>query len=199
MNVYDSESDTTLVAKVKQGDKLAYDEIYLRYIDRLYGFALSICKSHDVAIDACHDVLAKIWFNRDRLDTSLSFKSYLYMMLKNHLLNIIKRASRESEILNEIIASIPLNENISTDHHLDFKETSGMIDDAINSLSEQKRKIFVMSRMEGLSHEQIARKLKITKGTVNVQLSGALKSIRKYLDHNGSNSQLILLFLHFLS
>jgi RNA polymerase sigma-70 factor (family 1) len=187
------ESDEFLVLQLKNSDREAFQKLYLKYIDRIYSFVLSICKSSELSKDVCHDIFAKIWIKRNDLNSELSFKSFLYFSSRNHVLNIIKRASRENEIHAEIIAHISMDEHHAVEDVLYLKETNQLLKEAIENLPTKRKEVFQLSREEGLSHSEIAQRLGITKGTVNVQMVKALNSIRKYLSENGYHSPMIAL------
>ena len=193
-----SDNDGKLVLLLNNGDREAFQKLYLKYIDRVYSFVLSICKSSELSKDVCHDIFAKIWDNRTDLNSDLSFKSFLYASCKNHVLNIIKRASKEGEIHDEIIAHVKTYENHAVESELIYQETSELLTQAINGLSPRRKEVFMLSREKGMNHEEIAAAMGISKGTVNIQMVKALVSIRKYLSDNGYNSPMLLLtFLIF--
>jgi RNA polymerase sigma factor (sigma-70 family) len=129
----------------------------------------------------------------------LSFKSFLFSTSRNHVLNIIKRASKENEIHDEIIANISMDEHHLVEDELNLKEARELLNAAVNSLPPKRKEVFQLSREEGLSHTEIAQQLGITKGTVNVQIVKALNSIRQYLSENGYQSLMIVLSLLIFS
>jgi RNA polymerase sigma-70 factor (family 1) len=191
-----SDDNKLLVCSLKDGDKKAFAKLYHHFVPRLYNHVFRICKSETLSEDVVHDVFVKVWENRQTLNENLSFQSYLFTIAKNHLLNLIKRASREQDICNEIL----LHSRKSceyTDHVVRFNETNAVLNEAIEKLSPQKKIIFKLCKNEGLTYEEIATKLGIAKGTVNVQVVSALKSIDDYLTINGIYQILILLFIYF--
>ncbi|MEQ9290219.1 MAG: RNA polymerase sigma-70 factor [Cyclobacteriaceae bacterium] len=187
------DNEDLLVEQLHKGDKQAFQKLYLKYIDRIYSFTLSICKSPELSRDVCHDIFTKIWENRRELNAKLSFKSFLYTSCRNHVLNIIKRAANESTIYEEIVANMSMDSSSKLEDDLMHKEAKMLLNEAVGQLSPQRKKIFELSREAGLSHHEIAQQLGISKGTVNVQMVKALQSIKEYLIQNGHYSPILIL------
>jgi RNA polymerase sigma-70 factor (family 1) len=195
-NLNYSDDNKLLVSSLKDGDRQAFSKLYHHYVPKLYNHIFRICKSETLAEDIVHDVFVKVWENRSNLNENLSFQSYLFTIAKNHLLNLIKRASKEQDICKELILGSKVSFNY-TEHAVQFNETNTFLNEAIEKLSPQKKIIFKLCKNEGLTYEEIATKLGITKGTVNVQVVSALKSIDDYLTINGIYHILILSFIYF--
>ncbi|MEQ6121230.1 RNA polymerase sigma-70 factor [Reichenbachiella sp. MALMAid0571] len=193
------ENDESLVLKLNEGDREAFQKLYLKYIDRIYAFVLTICKSPELSKDVCHDIFTKVWDKRHDLNSELSFKSFLFSSSKNHVLNIIKRAANENTIYEEMVANMSMDKHFLVENEMMYNEANQLLKEAVSGLSPQRRKVFQLSRIEGLTHDEIASQLGITKGTVNVQMVKALHSIRNYFAQHGHYSpMLILSFLIFI-
>lgn len=192
-NVFD---EAKLTDQVINGDEEAFKKLYLKYIDQIYSFVLSICKSPELSLDVCHEVFVKVWSSREKLVSENSFKSFLFTIAKNYVLNVIKRASKQREIYHQIKSNIDYNRQRFVEEEFLYSELSGLVNSAIDTMPPQRRKIYELSRVEGLTHHEIAEKLGISKGTVNVQLVKALKALKSYLASNGYVLELsMLIFL----
>jgi len=194
MGKYEGFSENELIALLKNGDKGALRPIYNKHIIGLYHFVLRIAKSSQLAEDVVQDVFVKIWDSRLTLDSDLPIKPYLYTVPKRHLINLIKRAKHEYQILEEIKRSVVIAEN-TTDMEVDFRESNALYATAINQLPPQCKEVFVLCKIQGMSYKQVAEQLKITEGTVNGQMVKALKIIRAYLTLKNTLT-LILLYLN---
>ncbi|MCG8306908.1 MAG: RNA polymerase sigma-70 factor [Cytophagales bacterium] len=191
------DDDVQLVKQLAGGNEEAFKKLYLKYIDRIHNFVLSICKSPELSMDVCHDIFMKVWKAREELDATTSFKSFLFTIAKNHVLNIIKRASKRREIHDEIISYVPVSQKWIVEDEMLYSEMNELLNKAIENLPPQRKKIYKLSRLEGLTHSKIAEKLGISKGTVNVQLVKALNSIKTFLIANGYNLISLLLVIFF--
>ena len=192
------EDDKQLVKQLNDGDEEAFKRLYLKYIDHIHNFILSICKSPELSMDVCHDVFVKIWKIRKDVNPENSFKSFLFSIAKNHAFNVIKRASKRHEIYEKITGHISLSRQRMAEDELLFSEMNDLLTKAINQLSPQRKKIYHLSRIEGLTHSEIAEKLGISKGTVNVQLVKALSAMKDFLVANGYDLVSILPVIFFL-
>lgn len=187
------EKEKALVEDLKMGSRQALATLYNSYADKLYHFCLKISKSPSLAEDVVQDVFVRVWNNRSAINSSLTFESYLFTIARNRLFDLIKRASKESKILDEMLAHASLSRN-SVEQTISFQECSTLLNEAIASLPSKRKLIFKLSREEGLSYAEIARQLEISPGTVNIQIVKALKSIRDYLDLSHAVILFIILF-----
>jgi RNA polymerase sigma-70 factor (family 1) len=188
------QDDYELVRSLKEGEQEAFQKLYQKYHGKLYAHVIKFAKSQSLAQDVLHDVFVKIWENRASLKEELSFQSYLFTMAKNHLLNLLKRASHENSILQEILIHTEKASTV-TENTLCYLETRKLLNEAVRKLPPQRKKIFQLCRQEGLSYEEVASQLGISKGTVNSQMVKSLKSIRDYLLLNGNPLISVALFL----
>ena len=122
------------------------------------------------------DLFVNLWINRHSIDISKSFDSFLHTVARNSAINFLKHKYVEDTYLN----NIQKQECSSTlEEDLIAKELGLLIDDTVEKMPEQRKKIYILSRNEGLSNEEIATQLNTTKRNVESQLSLALKEIRK--------------------
>jgi len=173
-------SEKQLVEKLKQSDTVAYESLYLLYVQRLYGFVLRMAKSPELAEDVVQDIFVKLWENRQQLDPEQSFKSYIFTMAKNQLLNFIKRKAHESRIVNEILAHVPRGSRPSDNMILE-NEIQHLLDEALSSLPPQRKLIFELCRIQGLTYKQAAEQLGLSDSTINSQMVKAIKTVKEFL------------------
>lgn len=180
MNQKENIVELELLRSLKNGDDLALSKLYEIHVQQLYYFVLKTAKSPELTEDVLQDVFIKLWENRSLIDPTKSLKPYLYTIARRHLLNLLKRASHEIHIVEEIRKYTPFSENV-TDLQTEFSESQTILDDALNQLSPRLREVFVLCKLEGYSYKQVASQLGITEGTVNSQVVKATKSVKKYL------------------
>ena len=174
-----AKNEEELLLSLKNGNSRALSELYNSYADQLYFFILKTAKSPDLAEDVLQDVFIKIWEARSFIDHTKPVKPYLYTIARRHLINLLKRASHEVAIIEEIKRYTPFSENY-TDLHLDYSESNSVLKEAIDQLAPRAKEVFVRCKMEGLSYKQVADQLGITEGTVNSQMVKATKVIKRY-------------------
>ena len=121
------------------------------------------------------DLFVNLWINHDSIDASKSFSSYLHTIARNSAINFLRHKYVHDTYLN---SSQEIEYSSTSEEDLIAKELGLLIEDVVEKMPEQ-RKIYTLSRNEGLSNAEIAIQLNTTKRNVESQLSLALKEIRK--------------------
>ena len=164
----------------KNEDAVLFEEIYTTYFPLLYNYAFSITKDRAEAEDAVGDVFLKLWEEKQFRQIEKSVKSYLFKSVYNQCINILQREEVREKYAHYIKHLQYVTENDS-DYPLSSlieSELTETIRQAIDKLPPQCRKIFEMSRIEQLTHEEIARQLDVSINTVHMQIKRALGKLR---------------------
>jgi len=135
-------------------------------------------KDMDSAKEIVQDFFVKLYERRLSVVIDTSLKSYLYRSVYNSCINHISHIEMRSRHLKNIAIQL---ENEFADNHISTIELQNRIYASIESLPDQCKRIFKMNRLEGIKNDQIAEKLKLSKRTVETQISKALKIMRKKL------------------
>lgn len=194
MALNESSSDYELVEKLRKGDLESFDLIFKKYGDRLFGFALKYLKSKEETEGLVQDVFLKIWENRKNLKKESSLKSYLFTIAYHNMCKLFRKKQIHEKFKEEIgytrIGSINLEDQ------LEYKSTLEQVDLLIEKLPDKQRVIFMKSRKEGKSTREIADEMNLAPGTVDNQISKALKFMRKNV--SGNSFALSLFFAVFI-
>ena len=169
-----------MAESIAGGDEGAFKCIYNKYHGSLYHYSLKFVRSDELAKEIVHDVFLKLWESRSGLKRELSLKGYLLKICKNHILNLLKRATREASIKTEILrcSGNSYNDAEGAIHYADYYRFALQ---AIENLPPQRQIIFRMCKIEGRSHEEVAERLGISKGTVRDHMLKASRYVKKYL------------------
>jgi RNA polymerase sigma-70 factor, ECF subfamily len=177
-------TDNELVLKVNNGEITAYQELYSQYYVPLCVYAKQFVKRKDIAEEIIQDVFISLWEQKGQLNITTSLKGYLYTSVRNHCLNHLKHLQVVNEY-NEYYSQLLKD---AQDYYILTQEAGDSIlianelekdlMKAIDSLPENCKKIFLMSRFEGIKHKDIADKLGVTLNTVHKQMSIALDKLR---------------------
>ena len=168
--------ERTLLRKLAQGNREAFDALYMQYAAKTEEFVYRMLKSRCEAEDITHDIFLKIWQHRSTLPDIDKFGAYLFRMARNAVYDRFdSRAVREKYAANGKSAvefELP---------DIESRDLLMLIELAVAQMPEQRRRIFRMSREEGLSNDEIAQRLEISRRTVENQISRALSELRKLL------------------
>jgi len=180
MNTYNALSDEVLTSLLKEGDKNAFTEIYTRYFRLLYIHAFKRLKDEDEARDVVHDLFEFVWLKREQIEITTKFSSYLYTAVRNRIFTLGLRSDRKTLYLDSLKDFISKGEFL-TDLRIRERELSAIIEKEINALPPQMKKVFEMSRKEGMSHKDIAEALGTSEHTVRTQVKKSLRILRTKL------------------
>lgn len=172
--------DFLVMQQLKAGKESAFHTLFKKYFSVLTLYAYKILKDEDAARDVVQSVFTKVYEQRDTLEIRVSIKSFLYQSVRNRSLNELKSIQIKKRHHDNIYAhSSELGDD--GDSFMEEAELEIKIVQAIGRLPGQCRKIFEMSRMEGMTNSEIAEDLQLSKRTVETQISKALKSLRGQL------------------
>lgn len=180
MSNYSSITDYELTIFFKDGDLVAYTEIYKRYTGILYGHAFSKLQDREEARDIVQELFTTIWAGRENIPLTENLAGYLFKALRNRILNLISRKKIESEYITSLQDFINKGEAI-TDHLVREHELAALIEREIAGLPPKMRAVFELSRKANLSHKEIACQLNISEKTVKNQVNNSLKLLRAKL------------------
>lgn len=178
---------------MSEGDDTAFESIYNFYQPRLYQYIYPFTKnSKEDTEEVLQNVFVKLWTRREALPAIRQFPEYLFRMARNQLFDLQKSIRRTALIIDDI----PIIENefrSPTYEHMVYQEYSAAAKQAIENLSDQRKRIFLMRFENDMSLDEIARILKIAKSSVKNQLYEAIMQIKRYLKKNGDMYILFLL------
>jgi RNA polymerase sigma-70 factor, ECF subfamily len=184
-----------LALRIKLGDKQAFELLFRKYYIRICSFANKFVNDPETAREIAQEVFIKIWEGRDEIDPEDSFKAYLYKIAQNLSINKLRRAKVESRYI-EIFKQVYIEHHDYSSHEsLLAKELEENIAIAIDKLPAECRKVFKLSRIEGLKYKEIAETLQISIKTVEGQISKALRMIRLELKDYFVLALILLTFL----
>lgn len=135
----------------------------------------------DTAKEVVHTGFIKLWESRERLSPDVPLKAYLYKIISNISLDLLKHEKVKEKHARGLLQSTSPPAAGDDFNRTELKQLEADIDDAVNELPEQMRRIFELSRYEGLTYAAIAAQLNISVKTVETQMSRALTRLRQRL------------------
>ncbi|ARS40366.1 hypothetical protein CA265_12145 [Sphingobacteriaceae bacterium GW460-11-11-14-LB5] len=176
MKANDSLLDNELIILLKNGDQNAFAQIYSRFFRPLYVHAYKKIGTDEDAIDIVHDLFEFLWTKRNELEIS-NLSAYLFAAIRNRIFTLKVRSDRKNIYLESLKDFINKGEFV-TDAQVRERELAALIEREIDALPPQMKKVFVMSRTDGMSHKEIADQLGTSEHTVRTQVKKSLRILR---------------------
>ena len=168
-----------IIEKVKAGDELAFELLFRKYYVQLCSFANKFIANNAESEEIVQEVFLNIWKKRDQLKLEDEIRPYLYKSVQNFCFNFIqhqKIVDRYYSVIDVVYKNRV--EDFDTYESVLYAELQTKVDEAIFSLPTECRRIFQMSRKDGLKYAEIANKLNISVKTVETQMSRALAKLK---------------------
>ena len=183
-------ADYELVKSLKRGDLFAFDKLFSKYSKKLYYFAKGYLGSKEDAEGLVQEVFLMVWNKRKELKEHLSFNAFLYTVTYNAIRKYFRKKAREKKYLDRFLVDYDGKYN-KTVTDIEYNNLLELANEAIEKLPEKRKLIFQLSRHKGLSNIEIAKRLDISKKTVENQIHSALKFLREQF---GKETLLTILF-----
>lgn len=171
--------DRKWVEALKANESKGLHYLYEKYHAALYYYALDFVKSPAQAQDVVQEVFVKVWEGRAQLKPELSFKAYLFCISKNHIINQLRRTSREIKAKQYFANHMVTHHNQAEDEVI-YSDYEAIADKALDGLPPKRKMVFTLHRIEGKKYDEIAASLNISKNTVRDHIVKAEKAIKKY-------------------
>jgi len=187
----DPDKINRLILGIQKDDSESFESLYDIYHKQVYSFALSLLNSTSDAEEIVQNVFLALWIQRNSLNISTSFASYLFSIVRYKVYDFIHH-----KINHEAYVKYTFDHNneysFVTEDEISFRELEKSFGDAIQKLPERRREIFILSRIDKLSYKEISEKLGISENTVDTQIRHALNFLRQQL---GDYLVVIMLFI----
>jgi RNA polymerase sigma-70 factor (family 1) len=169
-----------LINRLKASDHDAFKTVFNIWQRNIFNFLLFKTKDAAQAEDLLQEVFLRLWNARTRLNENQSLKNYLYTIADNLVLNEIRHNKVVARHRSDTQVSIFTNTE-NPEFLMEEREWKKRLEDALASLPEKPRIVFLMSRFEDFSYQEIADRLSISIKTVESHMVKALKHMRENL------------------
>jgi RNA polymerase sigma-70 factor (ECF subfamily) len=192
-----AQTTNDLASQLRNDDINAFNTLYWEYHAAVYANALKLIKDPALAEDIVQEVFVTVWGKRHSIDPDQDFAGWLFVISYHKTIDQLKRKLKDALAYKNIGISIK-------DHSIlvnaDPKEEQlTAIEEAMDQLSPQKRKVFELCKVQGRTYKKAAEELHISKYTVKEYLSEALVSIRKYIGEHPRQTGIVIYFFVFTS
>lgn len=170
-------ADTHIVEVEALKTESAFESLFRMHYSGLCSYANMFLNDLEASEDVVQEVFIKLWNGRADFQIKSSLKSYLFKAVKNACLNLLAHVNIREEYKKHNEALIQEDQSNFTDEAV-VSELENKIRLVIDELPTERRKIFILSRFEGLKYKEIAEKLNISVKTVENQMGKALQYLR---------------------
>ena len=173
-------TEQELFQALASGDIKAFEMYFKTYYQPLCNYAYTFLQDREESEEIVQNIFASVWEKRNALQVRTSARSYLYAMVRNACLNVIKHEKiKQKHAGEELALSNPGYESVG--EHIAHGELEWKIQEAMEKLPEQCRLVFKLSRFEELKYSEIADQLEISVKTVENHMGKALRIMREQL------------------
>tara|TARA_B100000768_G_scaffold180750_1_gene201534 strand:- start:2105 stop:2689 length:585 start_codon:yes stop_codon:yes gene_type:complete len=184
------EKDFLFVEKLKKGDYNAYTLLMNNYYKNLCGYANLFTKDPSKSEDIVQNVFVKLWIYRKKIDPNIPIKRYLHKSVYNEFIDQYRKNKSVISLEEKHLKAI---NTIIDDNSFDIEKLMTRVNNEIEKLPEKCKKVFILNKKEGLTHDEIAEYLQISKKTVEGHITRAFKILNQKLGKK-IKSILIILF-----
>lgn len=176
----------------------SFESLFRLHYTELCRYALKLTRNEQVAEEVVQEVFVSFWERRNEITITHSVKSYLVSSVRNRSINYLKLQlpkDRKKEDIEEHNMGASVDD---TSSGIEYKELYDLIQYAITTLPQKCRAIFILSREEGLTYQQIADQLDLSLKTVENQMGIALKKLRLVLKAHIDRLTIVLIAVYHL-
>lgn len=180
----DYKDDKLLTSHLRDGNEKAFEYLFDTYFEMLVDYAIRLIHNEDVAMDMVQTVFVKLYDGHSSLPVQISPRYYLYKAVYHQCLNELRRQrimagymeAGDGEFYQREVLQTPDEEML-----LQSKEVSRFIQEAVRTLPDRCREVYLLKFAEGLHNKEVAERLGISAKTVEAQTTKALSHLRNEL------------------
>ena len=183
--------DAELIREAQKGSHRAFEELVRRYSERAYRAAFRVVRDAQIAEDVLQEALLKAYRSLRAFENRSSFYTWLYRITVNLALDRQRREKRgptlewNDEVARDVeprgVVSFPADPEVAS-QRVQLRE---LVAEGIQGLPDGQREVLLLREVEGLSYEEIAQSMAISKGTVMSRLHYARKKMIVFLREHG--------------
>jgi RNA polymerase sigma-70 factor (ECF subfamily) len=188
----EAEEDRALIARAQAGDRVAFRQLVERHQRRAFAIALSLVRDENDARELVQDAFLRVFKNLNGFQGGSSFFTWLYRIITNLSIDLIRKPGRQTTDLEE--ARLEMDDGADVDlpflSRLDGadpaevvrrREISARLHTALDALPSYHRAVIVMREIDGLSYEEMAQAMSVSKGTIMSRLFHARQKLQRAL------------------
>jgi len=181
----DNLSDSQIVLLVLRGDNDKYALIVERYEAKLPRYANFLVKDYHIASDLVQDTFIKAYINLNGFNTDKSFSSWIYRILHNEAMNLIKRNKKSTTFSDYGMTGDEISVKFSTDKTIDSNLLKDSVKKCTSKVSVKYQEVLALYYFDHLKYDEISDILRIPTSTVGVRVKRAKAELKKICQSDG--------------
>ena len=175
------QTDLQLIGRFQNGDETAFNQIVLRYQQKVYWIARRYVSDHNDADDVVQEVFVKAYAALRSFRKDAAIATWLYRITVNQALNVLRWKKVKTFLSLDELISERVSDEPTPHEMLESNERRSLIREAVAVLPEKQKAVFVLRYFEELSYEEIAETLKTSIGGLKANYFHAVKKIQEYV------------------
>lgn len=178
---YSSYTDPELTRFLRDGDESAFLELYNRYKLRITGNLMKLLKSDDLVEELLQNLFMKLWDTRAQIDPEKSFRSYLFRIAENMVMDVFRKAASDKRMQMKLM-SAQTEAYSHIEEKIFSKEENELLQQVIDQLPPMRKQVFTLCKLEGKSYKEVSELLGISHSTINDHLLKANRFLKQQLN-----------------
>lgn len=186
--------ERAILRAIAEGSEAAFVQLFDKYSVKVYNVAYKFLDSREQAEEIVQDVFMDVWISKDKMAEVLNLNAYILGMVRKKVYDAYRQKSSFAQLIKEL-SDNPQTEN-AVERNMQEREYEILLQRALAKLPHHQQEIFRLAREEGLSHEEIAKKLNLSRLSVKAHMKRILRVLRQTLGPvlKAETTYLILLF-----
>lgn len=186
--------ERAILRAIAEGSEAAFVQLFDKYSAKVYNVAYKFLDSREQAEEIVQDVFMDVWISKDKMAEVLNLNAYILGMVRKKVYDAYRQKSSFAQLIKEL-SDNPPTEN-AVERNMQEREYEILLQRALAKLPHHQQEIFGLAREEGLSHEEIAKKLNLSRLSVKAHMKRILRVLRQTLGPvlKAETTYLILLF-----
>ncbi|WP_054511042.1 RNA polymerase sigma factor [Chryseobacterium sp. ERMR1:04] len=187
-------AEKELLLRLRDGDYTAFEKIYSIHKEKLAGRLFRLLKSWELVEDILQELFIKLWNNRDIIDGDKPLEAYLYRIASNLVNDYFRSVSKDKNLADELWHRI--SEVYNPFEEISQESADQELFRSINKLPEQRKKVFLLCKLEKKSYAEVSKLLQISEAAVNDHITKANKFLKDNYDK--AIPFAVIVFCHYL-
>lgn len=182
-----------LCRRLINSDEQAFREVFDRFHRKIYQYSFNFLKDRTQSEEIVQNTFLNFWLHREQIEPTLPVAPLLFTIARRTLIDVWRKSAASKKFRSQIWQFIESVSN-ETEEHVMMEDLQRVTKDAMSQLNERQRKVFMLSRQDGLSYDEIAERMHISRNTVKYHLVSALKILKTHFGKHGVLSLFSFLF-----